>query len=60
MCNYWFEIKNPEWAVSKKTGKVNKSKIQPSQIKLKREWTGQYNVVTTYKEIVDIIGYRYA
>lgn len=56
MQNYWFEVKTKE-TLSKKTGKVKTSSIRPSQKKLKREWTGQYNVVTSFEEIIDIIGY---
>jgi len=56
MQNYWFEIKTEE-AKSKKTGRILNSKIKPSQHKEKRMWTGQYNIVTTLEEILDIIGY---
>ena len=48
---YWYEIKPPE-ALSKKTGLINESFLKPSQIKLLREWTGHYRVVTSVDEIM--------
>ena len=53
--NYWFEVKNPE-TLSPVTGKVQPSKIKPSQHKLVAEWQGQYNIVTSLDEILAIIG----
>ena len=55
MQNYLFEIKAK--AVCRPDGTVRPSAIKPSQMKMSREWTGQYNIVTTIDEILDIIGY---
>ena len=55
MQNYWFEIKNPE--EMNKAGKPYKGRIQKNQERIQRTWPGQYNIVTTVDEILDIIGY---
>ena len=52
--NYWFEIKAPD-TVSKKTGKVLESSIKPSQKKLMSEWRGQYDLVTSLCQILEIM-----
>jgi len=49
---FWYECKNPE-AVSKKTGEINQSFLKPSQIKLLKEWTGHYRVVTCIEDILE-------
>jgi len=54
--NYWFEIKKPE-SLSKRNGKVRQSAKKTSQQKLEKTWTGQYNIVTSVEEIIDLIGY---
>ena len=52
---YWFEVKNPEQA--NKKGEVFPSALKPDQVRIKRTWTGHYDIVTTAKEILEIIGY---
>ncbi len=52
--NFWIELKKPK-CVSKKTGKLLESAIRPSQKKLRDEWSGQYAIVSTIEEILDII-----
>ena len=54
--NYWFEIKAVD-KISKRTGEILESAIKPSQKRLRETWTGQYNIVTTVDEILDIIGF---
>ncbi len=56
MQNYWIELKNPE--VCRPDGTVRVSAKKPSQIRLEHSWTGQYNIVSSYEEILDIIGYK--
>ena len=48
---YWYEIKS-DWAISKKTGKVLDSRKQKSQVKLQREFTGHYRIVSSLDEIL--------
>jgi len=54
LCNYWFELKSKD-QVSKKTGKILESAKKPSQKRLERTWMGQYNIVSSVREILDII-----
>jgi len=49
----WFEIKNPELALSKKTGKVLDSAIEPSEKKRLNEWRGHYQIVWRTEQILD-------
>ncbi len=51
---HWIELKSPEH-ISKKTGKILESAIEPSQKKLHATWTGSYHIVSTIEEILDII-----
>ena len=53
--NYWFEIKEPG-AVSKRTGEINPSAKEPSQIKLEKEWTGHYKIIWNVHQILYEIG----
>ncbi len=53
--NFWFELKTPD-SVSKRTGKIKKSEIKPSQKKLRDEWRGHYRIVSSLEEILDDIG----
>ena len=53
--NYWFEIKNPD-SISKKTNKILDSRKKDHQIELEKNWTGQYDIVTSLGEILEIIG----
>ena len=53
--NYLFEIKRPE-LISKRTGKVQPSRLTASEHHMLDTWKGQYNVVSTLEEILDIIG----
>lgn len=55
MRNYWFEIKDPKH-VSKKTGKINESAKKESQKILEKTWKGQYHIVSSLNEILEIIG----
>lgn len=48
---YWYEIKS-NLAVSKKTGKVLYSQKKKSQVKLEKEWTGHYRIVSSLDEIL--------
>jgi len=52
--NYWFEIKDPIH-VSKKTGLINESAKKPSQIRLEKEWKGNYKIVSSLEEILEVI-----
>ncbi len=52
---YWFEIKNPD-CVSKITGKIQPSKIKPSQYKLMGTWTGHYSIAWELEQILKEIG----
>ena len=42
---FWYEIKKDE-----------KAKLKPSQIKLKAEWTGHYEIVWTLEQILNDVG----
>jgi len=53
--NYWIELKSPD-NVSKKTGKVMDSAIKPSQVKLLKEWKGQYTICYNIDQILKEIG----
>lgn len=53
---YWFELKDPDKALSKKTGEILDSQIKPSQHKLKTEWRGHYSIVHSIEQILDEIG----
>lgn len=53
---YWYEIKNPDRAVSKKSGKVMSSRVQKSQKKLLNEFRGHYRVVTCLQDILSELG----
>lgn len=51
---WWFEIKNPDKIG--KDGEVRQSAIKKSQKELIKKWTGQYDIVTSTKEILKIMG----
>ncbi len=51
---FWFEIKDPEKTL-KKDGTYRAGTLKPSQEKLLDSWGGQYNVVHSVEEIVDIV-----
>lgn len=53
---YWFEIKEPEKALSKRTGELLDSALKPSQKKLLKHWQGHYKVVHCVEQILDEIG----
>lgn len=53
---FWFELKDPEKALSKKTGEILDSQIKPSQKKLNTEWKGHYRIVHSIEQILDEIG----
>jgi hypothetical protein len=49
----WYEIKEPELAVSKRTGKINDSAKKDSQKRLEKEWQGHYRIVSSIDEILE-------
>ena len=56
LCGYqgvtrWYELKNPD-CVSKKTGKILESAIQPDQKRIRSTFTGHYRIVSTIEEIL--------
>jgi len=55
---YWFEIKEPEKCLSKKTGKLLISALKPSQVELLDKWTGHYSVVWSLDQILKEIGIK--
>ena len=50
--SYWFEIKDPDKALSKKTGELLDSALKPSQMDLMNHWKGHYRVVWTLEQIL--------
>ena len=56
--NYLIEIKNPEYAQSKKTGKVKESSKRDSQKKLDIEWQGQRGYCFTLDDVLRVIGFK--
>ena len=48
----WYEIKEPEKAVSKKTGEILESAKKDSQKRLEREWKGHYKIVSSLEDIL--------
>lgn len=52
--NFWFEIKEPG-TVSKKTGKINESAIKQTQKDLREKWKGQYNIVHSIEQIMEVM-----
>jgi len=51
---YWFEIKTTD-CVSKTTGKIKESAKKESQKILEKTWKGQYKIVSSLEEILEII-----
>jgi len=56
--NFMIEIKNPEYARSKKTGEVKASSKRKSQKKLDIEWQGQRDYCFTLDDVLRVIGYK--
>jgi len=52
---FWYEIKNPELACSKVTGKILESAIKPDQKRIRAEFTGHYKIVSSFEEIIEDI-----
>lgn len=55
-CNgltFWYEIKNPEEAQSKKTGEVLESEIKPDQKRIRSEFSGHYRIVLFFEQIIE-------
>jgi hypothetical protein len=50
---FWFEIKNAETLDS--SGNIKNSSIRPGQKELRENWGGQYDIIHSYEEIMDII-----
>ncbi len=48
---YWYEIKDPH-TVSKKTGKILKGEIKPSEQKRLDTFTGHYKIVWNVQQII--------
>lgn len=48
---FWYELKNPETACSKKTGKILESEIKPDQKRIRATFTGHYKIVSSFGEI---------
>jgi len=55
---YWFEIKDPEKALSKKTGKINDSAKKKSQKILEQTWKGHYRIVHCIEQILEDINHE--
>ncbi len=51
---FWFELKTPD--KRKENGDWQAHALRQSQIDLLNDWRGQYNVVCTLEEILQIIG----
>lgn len=49
---FWYEIKNPDRAASKKTGKALESRKQKSQKRIEATWRGHYKIVCSLDEIL--------
>jgi hypothetical protein len=52
---FWLEVKATS-AVSKRTGRVLESAKKQSQKKLETTWTGHYQIVSSFDEILQAIG----
>ena len=48
----WYEIKDPEKTLSKKTGELLPSAIKLSQQALMSTWSGHYQIVWTLEQIL--------
>ena len=53
--NYWIEIKDPEKCLNG-DGSWRNGSVKDCQIELDRSWPGQYAIVTSLKQILEIIG----
>ena len=56
--NWWFEIKDPERTLNK-DGRTKPSFYKESQMKLLRDWHGEYWFVWSLEEILEIINKRH-
>lgn len=52
---YWIEIKDPCRTLNK-NGTMHRKQAKQSQIKLLREWSGQYAMCWTFEDVLDVIG----
>lgn len=52
--NYWIELKDDD-CVSNKTGKILESAIKPSQKKLREEWKGNYHILHSLSQILEVL-----
>lgn len=52
--NYWFEIKDPEKTL-KADGSFKAGALKDCQIELLASWPGQYDVVTSFEQILEIL-----
>ena len=55
---FWYEIKNPEKAVSKITGKILPSALEDDQKRILGTFTGHYLIVSSIEEILIDIGIK--
>jgi len=55
---YWYEIKNPELACSKKTGDVLESAIKEDQKRIRDTFTGHYKIVHSIDQILTDLGIK--
>ena len=53
--NYLFEVKDPEKLYLKDGVTYRKGAIKPAQSKLRSTWLGQYDIVTSLEQILEII-----
>jgi hypothetical protein len=51
--NFWFELKSDN--ALDKNGNIKESQIKPRQKKIRATWKGQYDIVSSSQECIDII-----
>jgi len=55
---FWYEIKNPKTAFSKKTGELLQSALKDDQKRILDTFTGHYLIVSTLEEILCDLGIK--
>ena len=53
--NYWYEVKTPD-CVNRKTGAISERFKKESQIRLEKEWKGQYRIIWNANQILIDLG----
>jgi hypothetical protein len=48
--SFWYELKSDN-AISKKTGEILESHIEPDQERILKTWRGHYKIVSSFDEI---------